>query len=120
MDLVPLNEDVVEMALRIYEARGKEDLKEVFLSAVGIEEILRVARRAGEVQALQHIPAVLQALRDAAVEDRDVKAARLVMETAGLIGQKAAVGAAVVNQINISPQEIARLERDLLDTVDVD
>jgi len=45
----------------------------------------------------------------------DTTAAKILLEVAGLVGKGAGAGAQtnVLTQINISPQELADLERDL-------
>lgn len=112
--LVPINEEAYRIAEKIFAERENFDAREVFLSAVGVEEVMRLARQRAEVEAMKRVPAVIKALTHLAVAEGDVRAARTLLEAAGVLGLKTVQQqTAFVNQININPQELAELERGL-------
>jgi len=110
----PINEEAYRIAERIFSERENFDAREVFLSAVGVEEVMRLARQRAELEAMRRVPAVIKALTHLAVAEGDVRAARTLLEAAGVLGTKLPPQqAAFVNQINISPQELVELEKGL-------
>lgn len=118
MSNLPAEADARKLVEEIYSKREECDLAEVFLSAVDIEEILRLGRQRTELAVLTHIPAIVETLA-AKAKEGDIKAAKTLLEVAGLLNNnKGGGGAVVANQINISPQELAQLERELY--IDVD
>jgi len=115
MSNLPAEADAKKLVEEIYSKREECDLAEVFLSAVDIEEILRLGRQRTELAVLTHIPAIVETLA-AKAKEGDIKAAKTLLEVAGLLNNnKGGGGAVVANQINISPQELAQLERELYD-----
>ncbi|WP_026487631.1 hypothetical protein [Caldanaerobius polysaccharolyticus] len=106
-------EDITARKLveRLYAERENFDIAEVFLSAVDIEEVLRLGVRRTELAVLTHMPGVVESLADKA-KAGDVRAARTLLEVLGMIG--GARGQNIMaTQINITPQEVAELEEDL-------
>lgn len=115
MSNLPAESKVRQLVEEIYSKREECDLAEVFLSAVDIEEILRLGRQRTELAVLTHIPAIVETLA-AKAKEGDIKAAKTLLEVAGLLNNNRGGGGTVVaNQINISPQELAQLERELYD-----
>lgn len=118
MSNLPAESKVRQLVEEIYSKREECDLAEVFLSAVDIEEILRLGRQRTELAVMTHIPAIVETLA-AKAKEGDIKAAKTLLEVAGLLNNnKGGGGTVVANQISISPQELAQLERELY--IDVD
>lgn len=105
--------DVVEFVNRIYEDRVVHgvSVKECFMSAVNIEEVMRALHDRATFQATLHIPHVIEALAKKA-EKGDVDSARLLFDVAGVSSKGKSVQNAI--QINITSSEQAQLEKDFI------
>lgn len=77
-------------------------------------EVLEEKRQAVITQAVEAAPLVLKAVLDEALCG-DIKAARLVLEVAGLLQRPGNLVATQINvpQVVITPEELAELERGL-------
>lgn len=93
------------------------DLYSCLRAAVDVSEWMRHVKEKTTVQSSLYVPKALKALGDKAAEG-DVNAARLLFDYLNLMPKKGA-GVTVATQINISPQELEEIKREIGDVEEV-
>lgn len=114
--MLPANpsDDIKTLVETLYSKKDDISLQEVFISALDMEEVLRLGIQRAELDILTHLPRVIRSLVNAS-EEGDVKAARTLLEAIGMIGtlrSNSGANNTFVNQINLNPQDVERLIRE--------
>lgn len=119
-NIVP-TEDIKALVHSIYDGEKKVAAAEIFMSAVDLEEVIRLGLQRAELEIMTHVSDIIKALVNQAKEG-DVSASKLLFEAVGLVGKRGFGSSTtfVNNQVNLSPQDIERIVRglDSLDAYD--
>lgn len=104
---------VDEIVRSAEEGTAPPDINQCLQVAVDVAEWKRVVREKSVVQGTLYIPAIIKKLGEQAVKDGDVSAARLLLDYMEMMPSKGGGGVTVATQINISPQELEEIKREI-------
>lgn len=93
------------------------DIGSVLRMAVDANEWKKLVRDRSVVQATLYLPKIVKKVAEKAVKDGDIQAARLLFEYMDVIPRRAGQGVTVATQINITPQELEEIKREVGEVV---
>lgn len=102
--------DTVDFVRQLFLRRGEVSIEDVFKAAVDAGEYLRLIKDAARVYTSRELPAVMDTLVEKA-KAGEMAAIRLLCDIHNLVEKGG--GMTVATQINITPQEVEALRKEL-------